>query len=423
MTVFSTAQKDGLEQILRLMDAHSLSGADVKKAAAERKKEQKSGDKDISKGEMIMRLFAYMGGALIFAGLSVFIETIWDDIGPLPRVIITLGTGFVAYICGLVFALDKRFEKAATPAFILAFIMQPMGLFVLLDEYFPGDNAALGGMVVFAPLAIQQFLTFIKFRFSSLLLYSLLYLLGFAFSFVEYFDLDRGASSLALGTFLLLSTINMQLKEKFRELTPLFFVIATILFFSGVYYFVGRTVFDSIALSLILSLLGFAVLKESKTLYVLCMIYMAGYFCGGPGGGWSNFDWHFYNQVTAVFTGTSLVLAGQWLRRSNYISLHPLWMFLGTSFALGGLYSLFPVALQPVVIGFAGIAIYAALLLKSRAVLAAAVLSMISFIVAYSAEHFANTIGWPIMLMALGLIILGAGFMFARLSGRIKASA
>ncbi len=75
------------------------------------------------------------------------------------------------------------------------------------------------------------------------------------------------------------------------------------------------------------------------------------------------------------------------------------------------------------VIGFAGIAIYAALLLKSRAVLAAAVLSMISFIVAYSAEHFANTIGWPIMLMTLGIIILGAGFMFARLSGRIKASA
>jgi hypothetical protein len=204
MTVLSSAQKDGLEQILRLMDAHNLSGADVKKAAAEHKKTQKSGGKEFSKGEMIMRLFAYMGGALIFAGLSVFIETIWEDIGSLSRVIITLGTGFVAYICGIVFALDKRFEKAATPAFILAFIMQPMGLFVLLDEYFPGDNPALGGMVVFAPLAIQQLLTFMRFRFSSLLLYSLLYILGFAFSFVEYFDIDRGFASLALGTFLLL---------------------------------------------------------------------------------------------------------------------------------------------------------------------------------------------------------------------------
>ncbi|MCE7886392.1 MAG: DUF2157 domain-containing protein [Alphaproteobacteria bacterium PRO2] len=423
MTVFSAAQKDGLEQILRLMDAHNLSGADVKKAAAEHKKAQKSEGKESSKGEMILRLFLYMGGALIFAGLSVFIETIWEDIGSLSRVIITLGTGFTAYICGVVFALDKRFEKAATPAFILAFIMQPTGLFVLLDEYFPGDNAALGGMVVFAPLALQQFLTFIKFRYSSLLLYSLLYLLGFAFSFVEYFDLNRGAASLVLGTFLLLTTINMQIKEKFKDLTPLFFVIATVLFFSGVYYFVGRTVFDSIALSLILSLLGFAAIKESKTLYVLSMLYMTAYFCGGPGGGWGGFDWHFYNQVAAVFTGTSLVLAGQWLRRSNYISLHPLWMFLGTGFALGGLYSLFPAALQPVAIAFAGVAIYGALLLKSRAVLAAAVLSMIGFIIAYSAEHFANTIAWPVLLIFFGILVLASGFAFARLAGRIKASA
>jgi hypothetical protein len=273
---------------------------------------------------MIMRLFAYMGGALIFAGLSVFIETIWEDIGSLSRVIITLGTGFVAYICGIVFALDKRFEKAATPAFILAFIMQPMGLFVLLDEYFPGDNPALGGMVVFAPLAIQQLLTFMRFRFSSLLLYSLLYILGFAFSFVEYFDIDRGFASLALGTFLLLTTINMQIKDKFKDLTPLFFVIATILFFAGVYYYVGRTTFDPLALSLIFALLGFAVIKETKTLYVMCMLYMSAYFIGGPGGGGYNLDWHVYNQLTAIFTGTSLVLAGQWLReRTNYISLFP----------------------------------------------------------------------------------------------------
>lgn len=423
MTGLSAAQKDGLEQILRLMDTHSLSGADVKKAAAEHKKAQKSGGKELSKGETILRVFAYMGGALIFAGLSVFIETIWDDISSLPRVILTLGTGFTAYICGVIFALDKRFEKVATPAFILAFIMQPTGLFVLLEEYFPGDNAALGGIVVFAPLALQQFLTFIKFRFSSLLLYSLLYLLGFAFSFVEYHDLDRGASSLVLGTFLLFTTINMQIKEKLKDLTPLFFVIATVLFFSGVYYYVGRTAFDSIALSLILSLLGFAVLKESKTLYVLCMIYMTAYFCGGPGGGWGAFDWHFYNQVTAIFTGASLVLAGQWLRRSNYISLHPLWMFLGTCFALGGLYSIFPPVLEPIGIACAALAIYGSLLLKSRAVLAAAVLSMISFIVKFSADHFANTIAWPVLLIVFGLIIVASGFLFSRLSNRIKASA
>lgn len=424
MSALTASQKDGLEQILRLMDAHNLSGADVKHAAATQKKNKKESERGLSKGDMMLRLFAYVGGALIFAGLSVFIEMIWDDIGPFSRVLITLGTGFVAYICGVVFALDKRFEKVATPAFILAFIMQPTGLFVLLDQYFPGDNAALGGMVVFAPLAIQQLLTFMRFRFSSLLLYSLLYLLGFAFSFVEYFDIDRGFSSLALGIFLLLTTINMQLKEKFKELTPLFFVIATILFFAGVYYYVGRTIFDPLALSLIFALLGFAVIKETKTLYVMCMLYMSAYFIGGPGGGGYNLDWHIYNQATAIFTGASLVFAGQWLReRTNYISLFPLWMFVGTGYALAGFYGVMPAALEPVGIAVSALAIYGALLLKSRAVLAAAVLSMISFIIKYSAEHFANTVAWPVMLIFFGILVLASGFMFARLSGRIKASA
>jgi hypothetical protein len=424
MTAHTAAQKDGLEQILRLMETHNLSGADVKRAAADHKKEQKEAAKGYSKSEMILRLFAYMGGALIFAGLSVFIETIWDDISSLPRVIITLGTGFTAYICGVIFALDKRFEKVATPAFILAFIMQPTGLFVLLKEYFPGDDAALGSMIVFAPLAIQQFCTFLKFRYSSLLLYSLIYLLGFAFGFVEYFDIDRGFSSLTIGTFLLFATINLQLKDKFKDQTPLFFVVATLLFFGGVYYYVGRTLFDPVALSLTFALLGFAVIKESKTLYVMSMLYMTGYFIGGPGGGGYNLDWHFYNQLTAIFTGASLVAAGQWLReRTNFISLAPFWMFLGTGYALAGLYGVMPVALEPVGIALAAVAIYGALLLKSRAVLAAAVLSMITFIVKFSAEHFANTIGWPIMLIVLGIIVVGSGFTFARLAGRIKATA
>jgi len=38
-----------------------------------------------------------------------------------------LGTGFVAYLLGLVFARDKLLEKAATPSFIIAFLLQTAG--------------------------------------------------------------------------------------------------------------------------------------------------------------------------------------------------------------------------------------------------------------------------------------------------------
>jgi hypothetical protein len=213
------------------------------------------------------------------------------------------------------------------------------------------------------------------------------------------------------------------MRSQFKEVTPIFFFIGSGLLLAGVYYYIGRTVYDPLALSIILIMLGFAVHKDSKTLYVLSLLYMGGYFCGGPGGGWIGIGWSTYNEITAMVTGVSLVLTGHWLRHSNYISMFPLWMFAGTGFALAGFYALMPAPFEPVAIGVAALAIYGALLLQSRAVLAAAVLSVIGFIVEYSAKYFADTIGWPILLILLGIMTLSAGFMFARLSGRIKAAA
>lgn len=418
----SAAQQEGLNQILRLMEAHKLSAGDVKKALAESKKEKKRAHGGLAKGEMAQRLFVYLGGTLIFAGLGIFVNTIWDDIGSLPRVIITFGSGLTAYLCGLVFAHDGRFEKAATPAFILAFLLQPTGLFVLLKEYFGGDNAALGSMIVFGPLLLQQALTFLKFRRPALLLFSLLYLIGFAGAAVEYFDIDRGFAALNFGLFLTLITAHMQMREQYKELTPVLFIFGTGLFLSGIYYYLGRSDLDPAILSIILLMLGFAIARESKTLYVLSLLYIAGYFIGGPGGGWAG--WDYYSDLTALATGTSLVLTGQWLRRTNYISLYPVWMFCGTMLALGGAYHFIQgSAFEPIYIGISALAIYGALLLRSRAVLAASVISLISFIASYSAEHFADTIGWPILLIVIGFVTVGCGFLFTKLSGKIKAGA
>ena len=35
-------------------------------------------------------------------------------------------------------------------------------------------------------------------------------------------------------------------------------------------------------------------------------------------------------------------------------------------------------------------------------------------------RHFADSVGWPLLLIALGFVILLAGVAFARLSGKIK---
>src|SRR5687767_3498815 len=54
-------------------------------------------------GSIVLRVFYYLGGTLVFAGLGIYTQTVWSDLNSLQRVLITLGPGFVAYLLGIVF--------------------------------------------------------------------------------------------------------------------------------------------------------------------------------------------------------------------------------------------------------------------------------------------------------------------------------
>jgi hypothetical protein len=371
---------------------------------------------------MVLRVFYYLGGTLVFSGLGIYISTVWHDLQSFSRVLVTLGAGFVAYLLGILFARDKHLEKAATPAHILAFLLQPVGISVLLKEYFNGDDTALGAMIIFGPLAVQQLLTFLSLKRPSLLLFSLLYIYGFLGAATIHYSFDRGIAALACGLFLFFMSVDMHRKQAYRDLTPLFFMLGSSLILAGLYYHVGRTLYDPLVLAVSLGFLLHAVLSESRTLYVLSFLYIAAYFCGGLGGwfGGNAYRRH-YDELTALFTGTSLLLAGHWLNQSRFISASPIWFFVGASFALGGVYSMVhDTPGEPLFAGAATLAIYAALALRSRAMLAASIISLITFITYYFKRHFSESVGWPLLLILFGFIILLAGFVFARLSARIR---
>ena len=74
---------------------------------------------------------------------------------------------------------------------------------------------------------------------------------------------------------------------------------------------------------------------------------------------------------------------------------------------------------EPLFAGAATLAIYAALTLRSRAMLAASIISLITFITYYAKRDFAESVGWPLLQILFGFIILLAGFVFAPLSARI----
>lgn len=420
MTSHPAAREDALRHILDTMAGHGLTLEDVKTAQHSRKKQERDKAAPSSKSETIMRLFAYIGASFIFAGIGIYIHTIWGGIGSAPRVVITLGTGFVAFILGLLFARNPRLEKAATPAHLIAFFMQPAGLFVLLHEYFGGGSPALGSVFVFGLLAVQQVFTFLALKRASALLYTVLYTLGLIGAAVSWLDWHRAFSTLVTGLGFFLLTVDLQKRAPYKDLTPFFYILSVPMLLSGLYFYSYTPVYDPFNLAVLLGFLMIAVLQNSKTLYVLSIICIVSYLARGPGGGWH--PWSSYAEWSNLAAGTSVVLAGLWLRRAKFTAATPLWFFAGGGFALGGAYSLlYNTPYEPAYVGIAALGIYAALLLKSRAALAVSVLSLVGFISYYTHKHFAGMVSWPLLLILLGFMLLAAGTAFVRLSRKISS--
>lgn len=412
-----------IARILQIMEEHGLDASDIQHAvhAAETAVASAAPARHRALGPLVLKVFYYLGGTLVFTGLGIYIETVWAELTSFQRVLVTFGPGFIAFVLGILFARNPHLEKAATPADIVAFVMQPVGVGVFLNEYFEGDNPALGAMVIFGPLALQQLLAFLALKRQSQLLFTLLFAYAFLGAASVYYDFDRGVAAMACGIFMYFMGVDVQARRAYRDISPVCFVLGACLMMAGLYYHAGRTIYDPLLLALSLAFLMHAVMMESRTLYVLALLYVGAYVCGGLSESWSFILRRHHHEATAVVAGTSLVLTGQWLTRSRFTSASPIWFFAGTSFALGGAYSaLHDTIAEPLFAGIATLAIYAALALRSRAMLAAATLGLMIFIIAYANQHFADSVSWPLLLILFGFMVLAAGFAFARLSVRMR---
>ena len=169
-----SAKEEALQDIVTLIKHNSISLDEVKHAleAAPVLASKPS-------TSVLSKLFGYIGGIFVFAGIGVFISMYWDDFGSAARVIVTLGVGLMAFIMGLVCLADKRnekhYDKAAVPLFIVSSILQPMGILVMLQEYSSGGDARHGLIFMSAYMLIQQGAMFWAKRLSVLAFSAILF--------------------------------------------------------------------------------------------------------------------------------------------------------------------------------------------------------------------------------------------------------
>jgi hypothetical protein len=299
---------EALLEIARIAKSHALTVDDIKKAmTAPEKQKQSSG--------IVARLFSYIGGIFIFAGIGVFISMYWRDFNSEARVIVTLGVGFAAYILALACLKERNYERAATPLFLISSILQPMGILVMLNEYSMGGDRRYGILFMTAYMLLQHGLTFWA----------------------------KQRTLLAFGA----------------------------VFFGAMFFF---TLFDI---------------------------------------------WDFKPRLIGAVLGVSLLCLAHALNQSKHSAIAGFWYFIGSAMFLWAIFDVLKdSSMEILYLGLAAFMIFLSTWVRSRAMLFVSTLAMLGYIGYFTAQHFANTVGWPISLVIIGVALFCLGSLAVRLNNK-----
>lgn len=303
-------KQDAIQDIVAMARNHHISVDEI--AEALREPESMAQTRPSS---VLSKLFGYIGGIFVFAGIGVFISMYWSDFNSAARVIVTLGIGFAAYVMGVLCINDQRYERAATPLVLISLILQPMGIFVMLDEYASGGDPRHSVLFMAAFMLIQQGMTFIAKRLTVMAFAAILFATIFLVTLFDLWEMDADLIGIVMG------------------------------------------------------------------ISLMCIAYALG--------------------------------------RSSHLAIAPFWYLVGS---LSLLISIFDVVkrspFELLFLGVSAFVIFLSTTVRSGVLMLVGTLSMLSYIGYFTAEHFANTLGWPIALVIIGIAFIGISAMAVRLNNK-----
>lgn len=265
------SRQDALAEIADIAKRHALTLADIA-AALQQTPEQKAE----RSGSLLMRIFGYIGGILVVSGLCIFVGMQWDHIGPAARVMLTLGVGFCVFVMAITCAKDEKLEVAATPLFLLAALLQPGGIFVVLDIFSRGGDPAHGVLFMSLVMLAQQGFTFMAMQRTVLAFTSIFFGLGFCTVAFDLLGVPDRLNGLVISSSLLF--IGWALNtSRHKALAPLIFFFGSLGLFCVVYDILERHPAEILFLGVSCGIIFLATLARSRVLLVNGTLATLGY--------------------------------------------------------------------------------------------------------------------------------------------------
>ncbi len=244
--------------------------------------------------------------------------------------------------------------------------------------------------------------------------------------FVSMYWNDFGSAArviITLGTgylLFLMALATLTDKRHERAATPLF-LMSTLLQSGGVFvmldeYSSGGDPRHGVLYMTLMMLVqhGAVFWKKQRTVLAFTSIVFGSIFFG------TLFNlWNMHDNLIGTVIGTSLMCIAYAANNSRHAAMAPFWYFIGSATLLWAVFD--AVAHTPYELAFLAISAFMVFLstyARSRALLLVSTLSMLGYIAYFTAEHFANTLGWPLSLIIGGLALIGLSSLAVRINNK-----
>jgi len=268
-------KEDALQDIVSLAKHHQITLEEITHAL-------KASESGLEKqpASILSKLFGYIGGIFVFAGIGVFISMYWDDFGSAARVIVTLGVGLVAFLMALVCLADQKYERAATPLFLISSLLQPTGILVMLQEYSSGGDARHGLIFMSAYMLIQQGSAFWSKQRSVLAFSAILFGCIFFANLFDIMDISEKLIGLVIGTSLLFIAYALN-QSKHIAIAAFWYFVGAVVQLWSIFDLVKNSALEPVYLGVSALMIFMSTYVRSRTLLLvgtLSMLCYIGYY-------------------------------------------------------------------------------------------------------------------------------------------------
>jgi len=127
------ATKEDVLQYIRTLAEQKIITKDELTAAYDSGSGTKA-DVVLTKTLGVAEILYYIGGAIVFLGISILLWQNWSTLGFWTKVLATLGSGIAAYFVALIFSRDERTENVGSAFHLISALVTPLGLWVVFDN-------------------------------------------------------------------------------------------------------------------------------------------------------------------------------------------------------------------------------------------------------------------------------------------------